>query len=246
MESVVKTFKGWRVSFLHPPPFEGSVCLCVHKPKTYKCPSWCVVLWQVISDCVNHIALCYIKWHTVMWLIQHEMTHHCAKYHLENLGNYWGAEADLRLWPFKFWVGKTKEVKETSWNQTCYCHWEQGQVCSTTWIFSWVISRSVLKNALVPWGLTNICGSELSFSEPLGTSLIISVSAPYKQGCKLNATSFSLGGKKPFQNKTKTDCSFSPSGFCFPAALSLFSFLFLYIDWNLKYWDVSRPHRKVP
>jgi len=41
------------------------------------------------------------------------MTHHCAKYHLENLGNYWGVEADLRLCPFKFWGRKTKKVKET-------------------------------------------------------------------------------------------------------------------------------------
>lgn len=41
------------------------------------------MLWQALVDCVNHIALCYIKWHIVMWLIQHGMTHHNAKYHLE-------------------------------------------------------------------------------------------------------------------------------------------------------------------
>lgn len=59
-----------------------------------------------------------------------------------------------------------------------------------------MISGSVLKNALVSWGLTQIRGPELNFSEPLGTSLIVSVSAPYKQGCQPNATSFSSGEKK--------------------------------------------------
>lgn len=119
---------------------------------------------------------------------------------------------------------------------------------SATWIFSWVISGSVLKNALVPWGLTRICGSELNFSEPLGTSLIVSVCAPYKQGCKLNATSFSSGKKKkPFQNKAKPDCSpFLHLDSAFLPSLLFFLFLFyLYSDCNLKYWDVSRPHHKI-
>lgn len=159
MESVWKTWR--RVGVLPPSPTLWRlcvcVCVCVRKPKTYRCPSWWAVLWQVISDCVNHTALCYIKWHTVMRLIQHEMTHRCAKYHLENLGNYWGAGADLRLWPFKFWGRKTEEVKGTPGNQTCCCHWEEGRVCSTTRIFQWVVSGSVLSNAFVPWGLTSIC-----------------------------------------------------------------------------------------
>lgn len=106
MKSVMKSFIEGRVSFLYTPPL-WRFSVCVHKSKIYKRPSWHALLWQVISDCVNHSALCYIKWHTIMWLIQHEMTYHCTKYHLENLGSYWGAEADCGL--SRFEAGKLKE-----------------------------------------------------------------------------------------------------------------------------------------
>lgn len=111
-------------------------------------------------------------------------------------------------------------------------------MCSSTWIFSWVISGSVLRNALVPWGLTSICGPELNFREPLGTSLIISGAAPCKQGCGLNAACCSSGRREALSKANQTASFLHLDSAFFP----LFFFSFPYSEGNLKNWAVSRPY----
>lgn len=71
-----------------------------------KYPGWHAMLWQALVDCVNHIALCYIKWHIVMWLIQHGMTHHNAKYHLEHVEKQQKTRSHFNF--LIFWTGWRK------------------------------------------------------------------------------------------------------------------------------------------
>lgn len=123
------------------------------------------MLWQALVDCVNHTALCYIKWHIVMWLIQHGVTHHNAKYHLENVekqqkpGNHFYS---LILW---LWWG---ERAPSLW-------WLPGKGIWAWWglpraAHSFVISRWCRKQFCL-WGPIN---SEFKsyVSKPLCSSLV--------------------------------------------------------------------------